>query len=302
MKFISAVVFLNLIAASAAVSPVASLLKSARKLEAAAEENEFSFLESYSLKLIRCKKDTTYISPVDGSYEYSSVVFRLCPAECDNDSTAGCTSGFGDYVVGLNTFASAYLEAKKDEMLGDDANNDWKWEKFGECQAWEVDRDAEIEEGLAFYVGPECTEDETSVKLALFSDGLCETETEDYTFEQISNGVSLPYSSGGLVGNYCETCYGANDRGEYEISDMCMNLWTYSGKCESQMETTHYIGKNEESCETIMSMMPASVKKAGTAGRAIGWIVFGLVVFGIIGFAVTKMQKKEDDKKTGLMA
>lgn len=305
MKLSTAVIVLSSIASSAALTPSAKLLKAARRLEDAAaqeEQAEYAFLQGYSLKMIQCKKDETYVSPVDGSYEYSSVVFRLCPNECDNDAKYGCSSGYGDYVVGLNTFAQAYLEEKRDDMQGDDDVNDWKFEKFGVCQEWEVDKDAEVElaEGEALYVGPECTEDSLGVKLAMFSDALCETESEAYTFEEISNGVSLPYSSGGLIGTGCESCYGQNDRGEYEISEMCTGLFEVAGKCESAMESFHSAGKNEESCEVIAALMPASSKSG--AGGAIGWTIFALAVVGAAAYGFMTYKKKQDEKRQGLMS
>jgi hypothetical protein len=302
MKFSSAIVFLSTIASVVAVP--ASLLKHARRLEenADAAEDEYAFLQGYSLKLLRCKSGETYVSPVDGSYEYSSVVFRLCPNECSNDAKYGCDSGYGDYVVGLNSFAAAYLEAKRDDMQGDDDANDWKFEEFGECRNWEADKDAEMEEGAAFYVGPACSDDSTGVKMGFFTDETCETPSESVSFEDISNGVSLPYATGGLIGNGCESCYGANDKGEMELSEMCTNLYTYSGKCESQMETFHYMGKQEGACETVSSLMPATKSSSNGAGKAIGWVFFALVVVGAAAFGYMQFKKKQDEKRTGLMA
>lgn len=301
MKFSSAVVFLSSIATALAVNP--NLLKHARRLEENAEaESEYAFLQGYSVKLLRCKAGETYVSSVDGSTEYSSVVFRLCPNECDNNAQYGCSSGYGDYVVGLNTFAALYLEDKRDDMQGDDDANDWKFEEFGQCQQWEADKDAEVDEDAVYYVGPECSDDSAGVKMGFFVDAACSEPSESVSFESISNGVALPYSSGGLIGTGCESCYGVNDKGEYELSEMCTNLYMYSGKCESQMETYHYMGKQEQACETVKSMMPASKAKKGGAGKAIGWIAFSLIVVGVAAFGYMQFKKKQDEKRTALMS
>jgi hypothetical protein len=306
MKFTSAIVFASVVTSALASVP-ASFLKSARRLDQNQDQqDEYAFLQPYSLKLIGCKAGETYISPVDGTYEYSSVVFRLCPSECNSDSVGGCKEGYGDYVVGLNTFVAAYLEAKREEMENNDnnQNGDWKMEELGECREYEADKDAGIDENLAFYVGPACSADLSGISIEMYMDATCETASTEYTFEQISNGVSLPFSDGGLVSDNCESCYYEKDNGEMVLSDMCTNLYQYSGKCETMMAegTFHYMGKQEGACDTIKAMLPAAAKKGGKAGKVIGWVVFALVVVGVAGWAYTQHKKKQDDKRAGLMA
>jgi hypothetical protein len=305
MKFSSAFLLLSSVTSSVALKASSSMLKVARRLDQNAAESEYSFLNNYHLKLVECKSGEPFIDTQTGNTEYSSVVFRLCDTECSNDSQLGCSANYGDYVIGLNTFAQMYLEEKRDDMQGDDDVNDWKFEKFGECQKWDVDKDVEFDEedaDVAFYVGPACTSDEKSVRLALFTDEYCQTLSEKYTFETISNGVSLPYSSGGLIGYGCESCYGANDKGEYELSEMCTTLYMYAGKCESNMgENTHYMGRQEGGCEYISTLMPASAS-SGKAGAAIGWTIFALVIVGAAAFGYMHMKKKQDDKRAGLMS
>jgi len=313
MKFAAAAaLFLSSVVGSASAAvmrPNASLMKHARKLEQnnagddAAEEEEFAFLANYKLKMLTCKSGETYVNPEDGEYEYSSIVFRLCPENggCDDESFGGCKSGYGDFVVGINTFVQSYLEDKKEDMQQDDAFN---VDEFGECREYEADQDADQDEdggdAVMYYVGPACSEDGLDIVLTMFTDEGCQTKSQDVTFEEISNGVSLPYTNGGLVSNYCESCSGYNDNGEYELSEMCMQLYENAGKCESQMETFHYSGQNEASCEFIESMLP---KQKGGAGKAIGWIFFVLVVLGagFVGFTFLK-KKRGDDKSFGLMS
>jgi hypothetical protein len=294
-----------MVATALKASSSSRLLKVARKLDQNAQD-EYAFLNNYKLKMIQCKTGETYTNPVNGLQESESVVFRLCDSECDNDAAYGCSTKYGDYVVGLNSFAQMYLEEKREDMQGDDDANNWDFGRFGECQQWDVDKDVELEEEeegveLAFYVGPACTDDGTDVKIGLFTDQYCTVPSEKYTFEQISNGVSLPYSDGGLLGKGCESCYGANDRGEYELSEMCTQLYAYAGKCETNMETTHYMGKQEGQCEYISSLMPARVSK-NKAGPAIGWTILALFVVGIAAFGYMQMKKKQDDKRASLMS
>ena len=303
MKFSTAVLFLSTIVGTAsAMRATPSLMKVARRLEEAqqAEEEEFAFLGNYKLKMLACKSGEKYVDPEDGSYEYSSVVFRLCPADsCSDDSSKGCSSGYGDFVVGLNSFVQAYLEDKRDDMQQDD---NFKVEEFGECREYKADQDGDNgDEEAVYYVGPACSADGIDIVLDMFTEETCTTQSE-VTFESISAGLSLPYTTGGLVSHYCESCMGYNDNGEQELSEMCQGLYENSGKCESGMETFHYSGQNEASCEFIESLLPKQ-KKSG-AGKAIGWIFFILVVAGVgaVGYSVIKKKRGSDDKSFGLMA
>lgn len=299
---VAAFLLSTLVGTTSAMRATANLMKAARRLEEnqQQEEEEFAFLGNYKLKMLACKSGEKYVNPEDGGYEYSSVVFRLCPADtCSNDSANGCSSGHGDFVVGINTFVQNYLEDKREDMQQDDA---FKVEEFGECREYEADQDGNDNgEEVFYFVGPACSEDGTDIVLDLFSEETCVTKSE-VTFEEISAGVSLPYTSGGLVSKYCESCKGYNDNGEYELSEMCMRLYENSGKCESGMETFHYSGQNEASCEFIEALLPK--QKKGGAGKAIGWIFFLLVVAGVaaVGYTVIKKKRGSDDKSFGLMS
>lgn len=297
MKFSIAALFLTASTVSAGSVITANLMKSARRLDQnAAAEDEYSFLAGYQLKLITCKSGETYLNPQSGAYESSSVVFRLCPTtgDCSDDGNQGCGAGYGDFVTGLNSFVTEYLEDKRDDMQTDD---NFKVEELGECRQYEGDKDGE-DDGTVYYVGPACSDDGAGVKVAMFTDESCSTPSTDVTFEELSNGITLPYSTGGLVSNYCESCNNYNDKGE--LSEMCTNLYMYAGRCETKMETFHYTGQNTESCDAISALVPKS-SKSGTGGKVVGWLFFIFVAVGIGAFAFTAMKKKKDEKSFGLM-
>lgn len=302
---LSSTILLAATAASASAMSIrnvdakASLLTKSRRLEENAEEEqqqeaEYQFLSSYKIKLIGCAAGETYKNPENGEMEYSSVIYRLCPADtCDDDSLTGCKSGYGDFVVGLNSFVESWLEDKKEDMQnnnnGDD--NQFNIEEFAECRQWEVDQDADDEdaEQQVYYVGPTCSED-GGITLGFFSEYTCQTVPSDVTFEDISNGWSLPYSSSALISTGCESCSGYNDNGEFEISEMCMRMYENSGKCETGMESVSYNGKDESGCEFIASLMPAST---GGASAAVGWTIFAFVVIGAAAYGYTKWWVKK---------
>merc|ERR1711935_1242340 len=72
--------------------------------------------------------------------------------------------------------------------------------------------------------------------MALYVDQYCYQESET-SFESISNGWSLPYSSGGLVSTQCNACTG--DDGA--IKEMCGDLYESSPyRCEAEFDFQHY--------------------------------------------------------------
>lgn len=245
----------------------ANLVSSARRrLEDA--DKQYAFLANYTLNLLACKSGETYVSPKNGKYEFDSVIYRLCPSngECNSDAgNEGCDSGYGDFVVGINTFLRQYLQAKEEEfhnrrledIQDDDKNNTSNAfiAGFSECRAYETDDDDETNQ---YFIGPACSDDGLDIKLELFTDKDCYIVADEGTFEDIFNGAALLFSSGGLVPNYCKSCVKFNDDGEAEVPLFCRVLYEQSGKCETQMEYFHDSGRQEGSCEFIYSRLPKS--------------------------------------------
>jgi hypothetical protein len=224
MKFSTALVLLASLPATLATqsihgaSAVAKVLRSARRLEdaAAAQEETYDFLTTYSLKLIGCKTGTTVQDPETLEYEYSAVIFRLCPTEkgCSSSKLSGCAKGYGDFVVGLNTFVDAYFEDQRDNMNWDDG---FDGGRYKECGKYDAEKNENYEgEDIQYYLGPSCTKDQTGVKLGLFEDETCTTESST-SFADISNGGTLPFATGGLVSTYCVDCLETNENGESQL-------------------------------------------------------------------------------------
>lgn len=306
MKFATTTVFLTLLAsATAKIGPsTRKLLTKARRLEDGgedAEEEEYAFLMNYNLKMIGCKADEQIRDPETGEYEYSAAIFRLCPEGCDSDTSNGCSSGHGDFVVGLQSFVQAYFEDQRDNMYYDD---NFKVDEYAECREYEQENDDGNNNGddqMAYYIGPACTDDGKDVRLQIFYDEACSKVPEEITFEDLSNGWALPYEEGGLVTSNCQPCAEYND-GAYELKEMCEELYMNSGKCETGMESFHYYGKQEGSCEYIESLMPAT-KSSGSGAKAFGWVVFILVIVGAFSaYAMWWKKKKAGQSSDGLMA
>lgn len=312
MKLAATVLALASVASASAASISAKtaqkLIRSGRRVEEEAaeeeeeeEEDEFAFLANYSVKMIGCKKELeTPIVNEQGEYEYQAVLLRLCPADtCDSTSAAGCKGGYGDLLVGVETFVEAYLEDIKkqqedeEEEEGDD--DGFNMDEFGKCEEFNPDENADDAnqgawENYQFFVGPTCMDDELGIKMELFTDEYC-SQVSEIDFATISNGWALPYSSGGLVSTYCSSgCTEYNDDGEMEIKEVCKKPYEESVlKCEAEMEYYSYYGQNVQGCESIAEMFP---KAKASGGAIFGWFVLACVIVGLGGYIMWWRKKK----------
>ena len=232
--------------------PVNLVSLARRRLEDADKPN--TFLTNYTMNLHFCKLGETYINPDTGKYEYSSVILRLCPSDCNGDAgNEGCDSGYGELIVGLNTFLRHYLQAN-DENKNSTFDMTASTADLSECRKYETDHN----ETNQYFIGPTCSDDGFDIKMELFTDRDCSRVADSGTFENISNGITLSFSSGGLVTNRCKSCVQFNEDGEAEVAPFCWVLYEYSGKCEIQMEYVHESDMQVDSCEFIYSLLPKS--------------------------------------------
>lgn len=94
-----------------------SLLSKARRLdENNDDEVDMTWIAGYSLKFQGCRHHTQ-MGDDDDEVSVKTVRlahFRLCPSDsCTSWLGGGCKSGYGDYVVELETFAQAFIEGQK---------------------------------------------------------------------------------------------------------------------------------------------------------------------------------------------
>jgi hypothetical protein len=131
------------------------------------------WLADYSIKMISCLAGEQSVNYERGQVESSTVVFRLCPAKsCSSNSTMGCDAGYGDYAVGINTFAEAFVESVRDNYQYYQINQ--MQEYFRECKALEGGGGGGggnyYYSGGYTYIGPACSADGKNIRLATFSD------------------------------------------------------------------------------------------------------------------------------------
>jgi hypothetical protein len=122
MKF--AVAFSSLLAVvTADINPESAvgqhLLSTARRLDQ--DQNDDAWLTSYSIKFQGCHTIKQWNYAADGEDDVrvmskNLVRFRLCPSsDCSAGKAAGCSAGYGDYVVDMYDFMSSWSEASQQD-------------------------------------------------------------------------------------------------------------------------------------------------------------------------------------------
>jgi len=112
------------------------VLSKARRLENDDnEEIDYTWVANMSLKFQGCYHTQTWNGEADGDEDIKIstqrlVRFRLCPtSECTMESASGCSSGYGDYIIGMDQYLEAYFEA-----IEQDQEYSCDYEKeYGDC-------------------------------------------------------------------------------------------------------------------------------------------------------------------------
>lgn len=98
-----------------------SVLSSARRLDGQ-EEIDFAWVSGYDIKYQGCHHIKQWNDEANGQddvriFTKRLVRFRLCPSgSCSDVSGAGCTSGYGEYIVDMDIFLQNFIEARRQDM------------------------------------------------------------------------------------------------------------------------------------------------------------------------------------------
>lgn len=113
-----------------------NILSKARRLEQNNNnEVDYTWVANMSLKFQGCYHTQQWNDEANGENDVristaKLVRFRLCPtSSCTIGDAAGCSSGYGDYVIDMETYLAAYLEA-----VQQDQEYNCKYEaEYGDC-------------------------------------------------------------------------------------------------------------------------------------------------------------------------
>jgi len=114
----------------------AKVMSKARRLENDEnEEIDYTWVADMSLKFQGCYHTQQWNGEADGDEDVRIstqrlVRFRLCPtSECSMESAGGCSSGYGDYLIGMEEYLEAYFES-----VEQDQEYNCEYEKeYGDC-------------------------------------------------------------------------------------------------------------------------------------------------------------------------
>jgi hypothetical protein len=245
------------------------------------------------------------------------VRYRLCPKDtCNSDSTGGCTSKYGDYVVDLDTFVASYVSAMKTEeaTLCQDASDECACNNDADClyacyqaaglsmcqdaqDVSEYTTCAQMNNNAAYYVGPYCADQGGEILLGVFTDDTC-TAFAQYGADvyYTATGSELPYSNTSLIATRCVSCaYNS------AASSDCATIYSLSGKCETKLEGVDY--PNEASCGYIDGVKivrangvirTSTVKKSRAAAVSIGvFLTAAVLLAGYAYYLRTKLSRAQ---------
>jgi len=119
-----------------------SILSKARRVE---ENNndaiDYTWVANMSLKFQGCFHVNQWNEEVDADEDVRIstqrlVRFRLCPSDyCSMEMAAGCGAGYGDYIIDMDTYLNAYLQAVQEDHEYNcdyEKNNDCACDKDGQ--------------------------------------------------------------------------------------------------------------------------------------------------------------------------
>mmetsp|Transcript_15213 Transcript_15213/g.31019 ORF Transcript_15213/g.31019 Transcript_15213/m.31019 type:complete len:415 (+) Transcript_15213:167-1411(+) len=210
----------------------------------------------------------------NGMYEQRLVHFKLCPS----DSCTMCSNG-ADYVVDMNDFIEAFLEAQKtateyncervrsmcycenaynknqclstcykNANLGDSCfdyqqNSGFDLGEAAQCAKLELNGQYNTNNGdVDYYVGPYCSKNGRSILMGVFMEETCSYPAPKGTYEAMNYGEKLPYSSKSIVSHSCISCKEPTDQNEQNYWDQ-QDADQVADVCERLYE---YSGKCEK--------------------------------------------------------
>jgi len=231
-----------------------------------------------------------YLQAQADAEEYNcEQIYNSCSNSCDNE----------DDDCMLTCYANAGLAScsKNDD---DGYANNFEAINYAQCAAYGDGGD----DDSSYYIGPYCADQGGGIYLSLFTDDSCTATASNSksTFYSLS-GYELPYSSSSLIPTTCMTClepsenyYDDGYQPEANVKDICSNIYSASGKCESKMSVDY---PNESACTYIEGIKiiredgvirTSTKRKSKAAAVSIGiFTTIGVLLAGYVYYLRTKL-------------
>jgi hypothetical protein len=240
------------------------IMAHARSLEGNQDADNFNWVANYDIKFQGCHAVPSWNEEANGEEDVRVstkrlVRFRLCPSgSCDSSKAAGCSSGYGDYVIDMNTFVMAWAEAKEQyyewecqnaeqksgceysddrdtcmynyyssnnmyQCMEQEENEQFQLNDYLECGQYQNNNgNNNNNNGMAYYLGPYCGMQGGSIFMGLFTDDTCTEFADDNggltTFASMY-GSSMPYASESIIGYECMQCKELQDANQNADGD-----------------------------------------------------------------------------------
>lgn len=235
---------------------------------------------------------------------------------------------YGEYVVDMNTFVQAYVEAKMEQDSSsssnyynqNSSNNSLNLADYTQCTAFNFNSGDDY--GYEYYVGPFCADQGGEIRLSLFTDDTCTTlascndgKTRGASCYKQATGSVLPYSDESIIQDPCVPCSSTYsylstvpknklDISQYDFSyarDSCVTIYDQAGKCEKYMKNGEY----NYGCDYLASIQVGMssdgyaivVRRSLVADVFLVFLVLSVTFVGMYIFYLRYVLRKLDSEK-----
>jgi hypothetical protein len=253
--------------------------------------------------------------------EYKCQTYLNYNCNCDDDDGKG--DDFNAEYCEYDCFANADLFEciDKNPYEGDQEEQEEAFdvEEYLECKEFQPNNNNRRlnENGgeAQLFIGPYCAEQGGAVLLGVFKDDACTEFADDlngrYTYEYLTRGEVLPYSSVSIIGSECTSCLDHGDENESQdnnkdgVSEACEAIYQTAGKCELQLSSRAVQTKNTNACNYLEGIKMIRQDGIITAlprasATATAFIVIFALLTAVLAFYVyylhlrLNMKKKEN--------
>jgi hypothetical protein len=208
-----------------------------------------NWVSGYSLKFQGCHHISQWNDAINSEEDVRIatkrlVRFRMCPTDsCDKTTTGGCSQGYGDYVIDMNTYLQYYFAAREtykdfecsyltDYVCQCNGNSNCLTKCFSQhnmlatCSGSGTGSDDAVIQmenymtctkstytdsgGDSLYVGPYCAHQGGEIHLGAFTDDACtnfaDSANMGATAFAKASGYTLPYANANIVDLDCLSC------------------------------------------------------------------------------------------------
>eukprot|EP00542_Grammatophora_oceanica_P008937 CAMPEP_0194039138 /NCGR_PEP_ID=MMETSP0009_2-20130614/11302_1 /TAXON_ID=210454 /ORGANISM="Grammatophora oceanica, Strain CCMP 410" /LENGTH=375 /DNA_ID=CAMNT_0038681877 /DNA_START=149 /DNA_END=1276 /DNA_ORIENTATION=+ len=212
-----------------------------------------------------------------------------CQSNCNQGEDEDCmTACYEDMDV---EFCFADNQAAQND--GFDVND------YVACAEFELGGDGRrrLNDDAAYYLGPYCADQGGEIHMGLFTDDTCTTfaGSGESTFYD-AMGYELPFSDISMISTRCLMCGASDGDGNYELKEVCDDIYQVSGKCETKMSVEY---PNESACTYIEGIKiiredgvirTSAVKKSKAAAVCIGlFLTVAVLLAGYVYYLRTKL-------------